>query len=416
STLKVFTTATALEVLGPTFRFETKLGYSGEIVDGVLKGDLYLIGGGDPCLGSYRFGNYYTKPNFLDVLVGFVKSKGISRIDGNIVGDASLFGKHTTPRDWSWEDIGNYWGAIPCALSIYDNSYTLFFDSPKDANARTNLVRVSPPMPLLNFENRVLSSDSQRDNAYIFGSQFDDKRWLDGTIPKNRRNFPVRGSIGNPALFAAQELHDRLVAAGIKQIGRVNDNYDFALPSDMEFLGSIFSPTLSEIVMQTNMRSVNLYAENLLRQVGLKQKNRPSIWGGLEAVEEFWKAKGMDTRGLFLQDGSGLSMTDGVTARQMVFVLRYMQKDSPAKFHFVYSLPIMGQSGTLSNTGRGSSAAGRVRSKTGTLSRTKSFAGYIECKSGRQLAFFAAVNNFTLSEAEIKNRLVELLSAIVLEY
>lgn len=116
SVLKMVTTATALEILGPNYRFKTRLYYSGKIENGTLHGDLIIIGGGDPALGSSYFNNHYLTPHFLKTWAGLVSEAGIKKVDGRIVIDNTLYGNEKLPPSWTWEDMGNYYGAAPAHL------------------------------------------------------------------------------------------------------------------------------------------------------------------------------------------------------------------------------------------------------------------------------------------------------------
>ena len=130
STMKLITTATALELLGPGKRFSTSIKYSGEIDSNcVLNGDIYIVGGGDPCLGSERFSEHYG--NFINKWANEIIKLGIDSINGRVIGDASVFSDQMIPSTWIWADLGNYYGAGPCGLSIYENKYKLELKSGK---------------------------------------------------------------------------------------------------------------------------------------------------------------------------------------------------------------------------------------------------------------------------------------------
>ena len=133
STMKIITTAAALEILGENYRFTTKIGFSGKVRDQKLKGDLVIIGGGDPVLGSEYFQDEYFTEHFLDVWAKKIKAAGITQIDGDLILDASLYDSEKIPPTWIWEDMGNYYGAGASALTVYDNLFRITFSSPKTA-------------------------------------------------------------------------------------------------------------------------------------------------------------------------------------------------------------------------------------------------------------------------------------------
>jgi serine-type D-Ala-D-Ala carboxypeptidase/endopeptidase (penicillin-binding protein 4) len=130
SVLKLVTSAAALEILGPDYRFRTRIGYSGKIENGILKGNLVIIGGGDPALGSEYFRDHYFFPHFLEVWAQRIKAAGIKRVEGNLIMDGSLYDTEKIPPTWIWEDMGNYYGAGASALTVYDNLFRISFRSP----------------------------------------------------------------------------------------------------------------------------------------------------------------------------------------------------------------------------------------------------------------------------------------------
>lgn len=412
STLKLLTTATALEMLGKNFTFKTKLAYDGKITDGTLKGNLYIIGGGDPALGSPRFGKFYRQPNFLDVFASAIQKAGIRNIDGNIIADASLYGKYQTPGTWTWEDIGNYWGAQPFSISVYDNMYTAYFDSPTTAGNKAVVSSINHKKLEIHFDNQVVASESRRDNAYIFGAPLQNERYVVGEIPKNRKLFPVKGSIPNPPKFFAQILKNKLQENKINITGQVEVHFEAKQYQRASFF-TFPSPNLQMLVLTTNLRSVNLYAEHMLRQLGLRKANSTDVKASLGVVKDFWTEKGMNTEGMHLYDGSGLSHYNTITAEQMVFLLRYMSTKAKHKFSFKNSLPVMAKSGTLGYMGRGTSAANRVWAKSGSMNQIRTYAGYISTKSNKELCFFLAINHYNGTTSEIKSGIVNLLSNFV---
>ena len=414
SVMKLVTTATALEVLGAQHRFVTEFGYAGSLTNGKLTGNIVVRGGGDPCLASPRFASFYADKNWMAEAAA-VLAQQISFVSGGLLADASRYGRYTTNPGWTWEDLGNYWGAVPASLSVYDNEIALFFDSPRGVGQPAVLRRTEPASAAYEWINYVVTGAGWRDNAFIFGSQLDRKRLAVGEIPRNQHDFRVRASLAHPADVVAHEFAAQLSIAGLSVGDSVQLSY--AAPTDsMVVLHRLFSPPLSDIVRTTNELSVNLYAEHLLLETGRKLNGNTNRRLALEAETAFWKNKGMNTDGFFAEDGSGLSPFNGVNARQLAFVLRYMLTQSANKQLWWQSLPIMAQSGTLRYMGKGSAAAGRVRAKSGSMKRVKSYAGYIETRSGRKLIFVAMANHFTDSSAEFRQSLVNVLSEIVTLY
>ncbi len=415
STLKIFTTATALEIFGSTYRYETVLEYDSVIdKNGVLQGSLYIKGGGDPVLGSLRFaGNYYS-PFFLDSWISAIQKAGIKKIKGAVIADDRLYRYLIVPPSRVWEDAANYYGAGACALSIYDDLFTAYFHSGSSSGDSTYIQKIKPEIPGLKIENYVKASNYQGDEAYFYGSQYTYDRYAYGTIPKGQDSFEVKGAIPDPAWFCAYELNKRLEKTGIvvdkepTTVRKLMWNHVFKYPKRKKIYTQQ-SPTLAEIVNVTNKVSFNLYPEHLLVHIGLKKKGEGATELGAKAVKEFWATCGMDTDGLYMNDGSGLTKYNFVTARQMVFLLNYMKSKSSNYTSFNNSLPVAGISGTLARVGKGSVAEGRVRAKSGSISRVRAYSGYVSTKSGKELAFSILVNNYNCTDGEMRNKLETLM-------
>ncbi|MCD6557306.1 MAG: D-alanyl-D-alanine carboxypeptidase/D-alanyl-D-alanine-endopeptidase, partial [Bacteroidales bacterium] len=190
STQKLFTTATALEVLGPDFKFTTSLQYSGRIdtVSGILYGNILIKGGGDPTLGSKYFDSTKDKQFFNDWLKA-IKKLGIDSVAGAVVADASVFDYNIVPITWSWNNMGNYYGAGANGLTVFDNYYTVFFNISNTIGELTEIVNVIPNIPNLVFDNTSTSDSITYDNSYIFGAPFSNQRYVRGKLPAGKNNF-----------------------------------------------------------------------------------------------------------------------------------------------------------------------------------------------------------------------------------
>jgi D-alanyl-D-alanine carboxypeptidase len=166
----------------------------------------------------------------------------------------------------------------------------------------------------------------------------------------------------------------------------------------------IFGPPIIPEVTVTNEHSVNWRSSKLLRRIGGKIYNHNSKDAGVQAILEFWKAKGLDTRGMYFDDGNGLSRNNAISPKQLVDAL-YIMTNSKYFLPFYESLPIAGITGTLHKALRGTEAEGRVRAKTGTIAGVKSFAGYVKSVSGRELIFAIIVNDYSCRTRLIKMKL-----------
>jgi len=408
STMKLVTTATALEMMGSGKRFTTTIKYSGEIdTNCVLNGNIYIVGGGDPCLGSPRYNRHYG--DFLNKWAVAIQKLGIDSINGRVIADASIFSEQMIPSTWIWGDIGNYYGAGPCGLSIYENVCQLTFESGKKGDS-TFITCVNPYVPNLSFDNYVKSMITRKDESYIFGAPYQESRVIKGGIPLNEDEFEVRGSIPDPSYLAAFELDMELRNLGIKlsntstTLRRIRQYEGTQLKEKKKTIYTTRSPTISSIIEATNMYSINLYAEHLMSQIGVFKYRHGDTGSGSHATQLFWKSKGFDVDGLYVNDGSGLSRFNAISAKQLVEILKVMYESKNYKI-FLRSLPVAGKSGTLRTLGKGTAASGRVMAKSGTMTRVKSYAGYVKTKGNKDLAFAIIVNNYNCTSFEMKKKI-----------
>ncbi len=409
SVLKLVTTSAALQILGSSFRFETKLEYDGVIENGILKGNLYIKGGGDPTLGKDSM------EKLMKEWVEIIKKQGIKQIEGSVVGDASIFEAHLAPDNWAWSDIGNYFGAGACGLSINDNFFNILFHSGKKEGDATTFLGYEPMIDNLEFVNEVKTGAAGSvDEAYVFASPYSyAPRYMKGTIPPNRKNYVVKAAIPDPPLFCAKMLDKYLKASGIKinmppttdRLLRLKNAW--ASKARKTFHHK-YSAYLKDIVAQTNMKSINIYAESMLKMIGLKKKNKGTTEAGCEAILAFWTEKKIDTNGFFMEDGSGLSHYNALTPTQIVHILRETYH-SPFFNDFYNSFGIAGKTGTARFLLSGTSAAGNMRAKSGSLTRVRSYAGYVSAKSQGLLAFVIVANNFGGESKEMKKRIEKIL-------
>jgi D-alanyl-D-alanine carboxypeptidase/D-alanyl-D-alanine-endopeptidase (penicillin-binding protein 4) len=261
-------------------------------------------------------------------------------------------------------------------------------------------------MPQTEIRNYVESSDIQSDNAYVYGPPWPGQREIRGTIPKGRESFKIKASMPEPAIELGKELKIRLMEAGIEVTGGVKTGK--ASPTSV-VVSETKSPPLSKIVEVLNHKSVNLYAEHLVKQIAFEKNRVGSTSEGLKIILEFWKGKGIDTRGMFMEDGSGLSRADAISSRQLTEVLKYMKTQSPEQQVFEKSLPTPGE-GTLLSFGIEKFGGDTLRCKTGSMTRVQSLAGYLKTVSGNDLIFVLMVNNYSMPRKELMGRLEEILS------
>ncbi len=406
SVLKLITSATALEILGPDYRFKTRMGYTGKVENGILKGDLVVIGGGDPALGSEYFTNHYFVPHFLEDWSGMLKAAGIGRVEGRLLTDNSLYGSERIPPTWIWEDMGNYYGAASSALTVYDNLSRITFQSSPNAGMPTEILSVYPELKGFKWTNEVLSSDIPRDLAYVFGSPIDSRRVIRGTIPKNRRIFTIKASNPFPENTIADDFLSHLAAAGIFVTG--SHTIEKVLPEEFQQVAVLESPPLAEIIKILNRESVNLFAEHFVKQIAAETTGFGDRKTGLKIISEFWKEKGLDTGQLIMEDGSGLSHFNAVSPYFISSVLSYMKNSSPYFESFFESLPTAGY-GTLSAFNPHQYRDNEFRLKSGSMKRIRCYAGYIPASDDKNYIFIIMINHFSGTSQKFISELEKIL-------
>lgn len=416
STLKIVTTGAALSMLGSDFKFETKLQYDGtfDSINGKIKGNLYILGGGDPTLQSSYFRDKKDSLTVVEKWAYALKAKGIKQIDGAVIADASIFEDNMVPAQWIWGDMGNYFGAGANGLSYHDNMYTVFYNS-GELGSKTSIVKISPSISNLQFVNTVTAGGSG-DNAVIYGSPYSNYRFAEGTIPANKSNYEVDGSIPDPSLFCAQELNAALKKAGISvsekptTVKIQKDNSEYAA-ANRRTLYTHYSPSLDKIVYYTNLKSNNMYAEHLMKYIAFKKTGVGSTADGVKIISNFWKEKGVDIGGLTMNDGCGLARANVITTKTQTQILRVLSKEK--NFNAFYnSLPIAGKSGSLGGLCEGTIAENNLRAKSGYITGARGYCGYVKNKKGELLCFSVLANNYECSPTEMKRKLEKILVAI----
>lgn len=413
STMKSVTTATALAVLGADFRFETYLEYDGTLQDGVLEGNLIIRGTGDPSLGSHRFGESYQLNPLMISWAEIIQKAGIKEIKGHVMGDASIMSTQITPGNWNWEDMGNYYGAGAAGLNLHENFYRIDFRSP-GPGGQTSVVRTVPNMIGLQFHNEVRAGkQGSGDNAYIFGAPYTWQRYVRGTIPPNRSAFSIKGSIPDPSLYAARRLTEELRKCGVTiaesaSSFRLERIYGRKISVQRQTLHTHRSPSLKNIVRHTNMESINLYAEALALRTSVARKAGNSTAKAAGMIEDYWAGKGVNIRGMNLQDGSGLSPNNVMSTQQMAKIL-YLASQSNYATVFRESLPLAGRSGSLKSMLKGTAAEGKLRAKSGYIGGVRGYAGYVRSQNGKEYAFSMISNHYSCSAGQMRRYFEQLM-------
>ncbi len=421
STTKLWSTAASLEILSTNYAPKTEVLYTGEITEaGVLKGDIIIKGYGDATIGSEHFATRETMRDFFKDWVANLTAKNIKVIEGDVFADASTLGYFGTPEGWTWSDMGNYYGAFPSGLTIYDNMLELYFNTSSRKNETTKISRTHPIIENFKLYNYVLSDAVQSDNAYVFAAPYASEGFVTGTLPLNKTDFRVKASVQNPEVLFAREFYDAILNAGIQITGKPLSNkmltdlnnstkLDSLNQSKKTLLFTHFGYSITEIIKVINQKSNNLFAEHLIHWIALnKDQNKGYHKLGMEILVKHWTSK-FDMQTARITDGSGLSRSNSISAQHFTELLYYM-KDNAV---FESTLPISGQSGTLKNLCSGQACSGKIKAKSGTINGVKAYAGYAYNKKGEKIIFAFIVNNHLGSSSEVTKLMESVLNALV---
>ena len=399
STLKTITTITAFNLLGKDFQYQTLFGYSGSIgADGTLTGDVIIKGAGDPTLGSWRYDGTH-ESHILSLMTDALQKAGIKKINGRIIGDDSIFGSQSIPEGWIWMDVGNYYGAGTSGLCWRENQFDIKFKTGR-VDSPVHVLRTVPDMPYLDIKSELTNSpEGTGDKAYAFLPVGGKLMYLRGTYAEDQSKKAISVALPDPAFDAAFRLEDTLKRLGIVVTGDPESTGTLTAkgqttPVTGSNLTTILSPPLSQIIYWLNQKSINLYAEQLLKTIAWKAGKQPTTQNGVEVEQNFWKAWGIDPHSLNVVDGSGLSPGDRVTTMTMATVLQSAKKESWFP-DFYESLP----------TYNG------MKMKSGSILNVLTYAGYQSYK-GRELCFSIMVNNYNGSSKEVKEKMFRVLDEL----
>lgn len=414
SIMKLLTSSAALELFGPDYTFRTSLGYTGKlnVKSGRLDGNIIITGGGDPCLGSLRFPDQYQ--DFIVKWTDQVRKAGIRKIEGRVITDDSYFDFMPVPAKWLWEDAGNFYGAGAYGLSLFDNTYEIHFRTSPDSSSQI-IIGIDPPECNFQFMNWLVAAGTS-DEGYVFAAPYSTNGWLAGSIPVSPNDYVLKASIADPPLIMAKVLDKKLRDLGIRisaspSTERLLQN---GTTGKIVTLTEVTSPPLKDIITALNHESINLYAEHLAKELGKRFRQSGSTAAGVDVVKEFLKNTGVNTDGVFIEDGSGLSPLDAINSRAMTSLLLYMKNKCKYYTYFFGSLPEAGKEGTLKNRFTDPLFEGRMSAKSGSMTRVRSYAGYLKSLSGKDLIFCIIVNNFNAPSGEIIAHIEEILKETIL--
>lgn len=396
SNMKLLTTATALEKLGPNFRFKTLLlADSLATGDSLIVGNLYLKGFGNPDLST----------SDLRWMVQKLWQTGIRKISGDLVCDESYFDDLYLGSGWMWDDASDEDFSPISGLAVNHNCVTVVV-RPGTAPGDSLSVQLQPPTSFVRIENlgvTVDSTDTTRLKAFRVErkwQQHENTVVVDGGLTPQSEPEEFVIEIENPALYTGTLFAELLAAQGIRFAGRISPG---VAPDSLNALVEHRSPPLSVLILHTNKESDNLYAEMLLKTLGAQVRGLPgTAEKGIAVINAFLDSVGIDTTTYELADGSGVSRYNVVSPEHIIELLRVMNADFRVQAEFKASLPIAGVDGTLKERMQDTAAAGKLRAKTGSLRGVSTLSGYTTTAEGEPLAFSLMMEHFVGSTSKIR--------------
>lgn len=413
SNLKLFTAALALERLGPDYRFETRLVRE-------PSGALVLVGGGDPTLSGRMYpydatANLQEALRVIDGLVERAVAAGLTRVDGDVIGDDRRYPWSPYPESWTTDDALHDYGAPVSALSFNDN-YVSVRMRPGAQNGALARISVEPSFEYFTIDNRVVTSTAAgADTVRVVRIPGSRQLQLTGEIHMRTPDLRLNVAVDDPAAFTARALYDALARHGIPVRGRPQARHRMGA-EPVEATGDVLavrqSPPLAEILQTMIKVSQNLHAEMLLREVGTLRQGLGTVEGGLRELRVFLGEVGIAPAEFVSEDGSGLARNDEITPRAITRLLVAMA-GGPRADVWRSLFPVGGQDGTLSSRLCCTTESAAIRAKTGSLSRAVSLSGYADSRGNGRLAFAILVNNFAAPAADVRAWVDRLATALI---
>ena len=414
---KLITTGLALRDLGEHHRFTTRLGYEGRIQNGVLKGDLYIIGGGDPTIASSD--SIATPVNELFARwASFIRDAGIRKIDGRVIGDGRYF-EGVDVGSWEYDDLGYDYGASGDGLCFYENIQDFRVVPGAKPQDKVDVIPLYPKTPWISLKNISKTGKAGSGNELVYyNSALSYDALMTGTLGVDSKTRKVACSNRYGALTCAHYFTEYLKANGIVVKDDAGDTSDAtADKGSLVIIGQTYSPEVGDIVKICNHRSDNFYAETLFKQLSMSMYNSCTYDIAPEAVKRYLESHGVDTSyGINTADGSGLSRHNYISPDFFVRFLTMMLR-SDVFGTYCESLPGPGR-GTLTHRMKNEpeSVKSRCYFKTGSMGGVRCFSGYIlpsDGKSENTIVFSLMTNNVAgekVNVYDLMGRIVSLLA------
>ena len=383
---KLLTTGAALHLLGPNYFFQTRFFGGGPARGGVLEGDLWVVGGGDPCWSGRFFGGNPASP--MESFAEALHAQGITRIAGRIVLDDRFFDREFVPPGWPRDQLSLDYCAPTCGLPLAEGCVEV--EVLPTAPGRRPALRVSPGVDL-DISNEAETEAGRGDPKLDFAFVGEASLRLRGSVHLLSGPYLGRVAVSSPLDFFGSALRQTLLRKGIAidgSVARVGDKED--RPAAAKLLYTHRSPLFNALVL-ANKESSNFFAEHLLKTLGAEVEKEGSRRGGVRAVRRFLEREGIPQEGFVMEDGSGLSNGNRLTADLLVGLLSKVYR-GPHRETFLATLSVSGTDGTLEKRLDEEPYRGSVLAKTGWIQGASALSGFATSRSGEVFAFSVLIN------------------------
>ncbi|GIW22401.1 MAG: hypothetical protein KatS3mg068_1408 [Candidatus Sericytochromatia bacterium] len=386
SNMKILTSSAALKLLKPEHRFRTVIYSDSYIKNGIINGNIYIKGYGDPDLTYERLAKTVRK----------LKNYGLKEVQGDLIADESFFDSQDVGKGWKIANYGNsVYSARISALSINRNTIEVWVRS-GEKNGDKGIITLEPENDFFIVENKLITGGSYP-NLIITRDMTKEGRnkiIVKGSIPLGNHSEINKMNLENPCLYTGYVFAKLLQKEGIKINGKIRKSIT---PQNVIQLIETQSRPLSNIIYDFNKNSVNIIGEILLKYLGAVFRGKPgTIEKGADVLKKDFLENivKVDTKGIVIADGSGLSPMNRISANHLVQVLKYMYSDISVQPDLLASLPLSGADGTLERRTKNTLGERKFRAKTGFINNVSALSGYVFSKDGTPFAFSLLFNNF----------------------
>ncbi len=400
STMKTLTLAVTADQLGWDFTFGTTVTTTGTVANGVLDGDLVIVGSGDPSFDDWDG----AASNVFAAWAAQLKARGITTIGGRIVGNDRVFTDDGLGAGWMWDDLPSGYSAAASGLQFNEGTAQVFI-TPGAGVGDTPVLALSPSHARVPLVNSLTTGAVGSANSVSMeplprtpGARFT------GSVAVDSARQTRLITVGNPTLYFVNAVRTGLQNNGIEVLGSAADIDDLVDPPVLDGVAPVVEhrsaalPVLADTLMKL---SQNLYAETFLRTLGQLKGAGGTATGGIDVVRRVLESWGVPASELVMADGSGLSRYDLVTADAMTTVLAHVYADRRLRDPYIASLPVAGRAGTLAARMKGTAAEGNVQAKTGSFTNARSVAGFLRSADGEPLVFSIIANNYGVAPVEV---------------